>query len=95
MHGNGHYVWGDGRVYKGCYKLDKKDGFGKYRWSDGRIYVGYWKDGKQNGYGKYISNDRTQYGLWENGIRKNWFNEEELNQLKCDEIFFKVYSDNY
>ncbi len=95
MHGNGHYVWGDGREYKGSYKYDKKDGFGKYRWGDGRIYIGFWKDGKQNGYGKYTSNNKTQCGFWENGKRKHWFNDEELKQLKCDEIFFKVYSENY
>ena len=38
MHGDGVYVWNDGRRYEGNYVNDKKHGFGVYMWADGRTY---------------------------------------------------------
>ena len=40
MHGEGEYIWQDGRTYKGEYKNDKKHGYGEYTWSDKRKYLG-------------------------------------------------------
>lgn len=40
MHGQGIYVWPDGRMYAGEYHEGKKNGFGIYRFADGRIYIG-------------------------------------------------------
>ena len=36
MHGEGTYKWPDGRMYKGSYLNDKKDGFGVYSYPDKR-----------------------------------------------------------
>ena len=88
MHGEGHYIWGDGREYIGSYKNDKKHGFGKYRWADKRKYIGFWENGKQNGYGKYImANGCTQYGIWGKGKRTRWLSEEELKNLAQNSDF--------
>lgn len=40
MHGEGTYKWPDGRMYKGSYINDKKDGFGVYSYPDKRQYSG-------------------------------------------------------
>ena len=79
MHGNGIYKWPDGRTYEGEYKYDKKDGFGIFKWNDGRIYKGYWKDGKQNGEGEFYFNHKDEWkkGLWEEGKRIRWLDNEE------------------
>lgn len=78
MHGQGVYVWKDGRKYEGEYLNDKKHGFGVYTWADGRKYEGNWANGKQHGQGKYILPDNTvKVGLWENGKRIRWQDEEE------------------
>ena len=42
MHGYGEFKWADGRVYKGDYKEDLKDGWGVFEWPDGRKYEGNW-----------------------------------------------------
>lgn len=46
MHGYGEFKWPDGRVYKGSYKDDLKDGHGLFEWPDGRKYLGNWEKGK-------------------------------------------------
>ena len=46
MHGYGDFSWADGRVYKGEYVDDKKEGQGVFIWPDGREYNGMWKNGK-------------------------------------------------
>jgi len=46
MHGEGVFVWRDGREYIGAYRDDKKEGKGTFTWPDGRKYVGDWHLGK-------------------------------------------------
>lgn len=92
MHGKGVYIWGDGRKYEGEYKNDKKHGFGKYVWVDGRAYIGLWVNGKQDGYGKYILTDKSaSIGLWNKGKKVKWINEQELEKLKKDKTFIKIF----
>ena len=98
MSGEGKYIWGDGRVYVGAYKNDKKHGFGKYSWADGRKYIGYWENGKQNGYGKYIcKNDNniitSQIGFWNKGKRIYWLNDNDKLALKTDEKLIKILAE--
>lgn len=83
MAGVGIYKWNDGRVYKGGYQADQKEGYGIYKWPDGRTYQGYWADGKQHGLGIYIvqSENKTKYGLWENGKRIKWFTDAEVQLI--------------
>ena len=49
-----------------------------YYWPNNRFFVGFWKLGKQNGAGKYIKGDMVRYGLWKNGKREKWINEDEF-----------------
>jgi hypothetical protein len=49
MNGRGTFKWPDGRVYKGDYVNDMKQGEGEMKWADGRKYVGSWADGRQHG----------------------------------------------
>ena len=78
MDGYGMYQWADGRIYQGQYQNDKKHGFGVYQWIDGRCYEGYWYRGKQHGLGTYYQprDGELKYGLWEDGKRIVWFDEE-------------------
>ena len=34
--GMGHFVWSDGKEYKGDFKKGFMDGFGEFKWPDGR-----------------------------------------------------------
>lgn len=79
----GIYKWNDGRSYQGQYLDDKKHGYGIYRWTDGRQYSGYWNVGKQHGLGVYLvaADNRIKHGLWEDGKRIEWFNEESQNKI--------------
>ena len=84
--GIGYYIWPDGTSYKGEWKNNNMEGFGIYYWPNNRIFIGFWKEGKQNGVGKYIKDDIVKYGIWKDGKREKWFeNEEEfLNSLDSE-----------
>ena len=72
MHGEGSYVWADGRSYKGTYNYDKKEGFGVYVFANGYVYYGMWKNGQQHGEGTRIQpNNEMQKSLWQNGKVQN------------------------
>ena len=83
MEGYGVYFWADGRRYEGQYLHDKKSGFGIYYWPDGRKYEGWWLKGKQHGLGSYADPKKvkTKYGLWENGKRVKWFDEQTIKLI--------------
>ena len=93
MEGMGVYIWNDGRKYEGQYKDDKKHGFGVYTWADGRCYEGFWWKGKQHGIGTYIvpKEEKMKYGLWEDGKRIEWFNEEDVDQINSRELDYKQF----
>lgn len=40
MHGQGTFMFPDGRKYVGNYVYDKKEGYGEFFWLDGKIYKG-------------------------------------------------------
>ena len=100
MHGYGFYVYADGVKYDGQFEADRKQGFGIYQWTDGRKYEGYWNKGKQHGLGIYEGSDKknVKYGIWDNGKRMKWFDEETINlinQGKYDYTqHFKIPSDH-
>ena len=77
----------EGKKYIEFYKNDKKEGFGIYYWPNNRFFIGFWKAAKQNGPGKYIKDNKIKYGVWNDGKREKWFeNEEEfINYLKPKE----------
>lgn len=84
MEGYGIYTWKDGRRYEGQYKEDKKHGYGIYVWADGRRYEGWWYKAKQFGLGKYIvpADSRVRFGLWEDGKRIEWFDQEKVELIE-------------
>ncbi|CAI2371165.1 unnamed protein product [Moneuplotes crassus] len=90
MEGHGFYIWRDGKKYQGQYKDDKKHGYGIHKWADGRTYEGSWALGKQHGLGRYLCSGTVKYGLWEEGARIKWFNQQEVKRIKNgDDSWFK------
>jgi len=69
LHGPGHYIWEDGRSYRGQFVTGQRHGFGLQDWPDGRTYEGYWRGGRQHGYGWYLpgSDQIFRLGYWSNG----------------------------
>jgi len=45
MHGEGTFIYGDGRKYEGSFANDKKEGHGVLTWTDGRVFDGGWQNG--------------------------------------------------
>ena len=109
MEGFGEFDWGGGKKYIGYYKNDKRNGFGIFLWNIPRInineglndlskikgYIGFWNDGNMNGVGLKISDGRIKYGVWKNGVKMEWIEEEEhlkkyikINQAQYSRIFF-------
>ena len=74
MDGKGEFKWNDGKIYKGNYYHDQKNGYGELFWPNGKIYKGYWKNGKQNGEGELYDNIEKKWkkGLWVDGRRVKW-----------------------
>ena len=70
-----------------------KHGYGIYYWADGRKYEGYWAQGKQHGLGRYIIPQESQerYGLWEDGKRIEWFENEQISDINNHRIEYKLY----
>mmetsp|Transcript_20574 Transcript_20574/g.18214 ORF Transcript_20574/g.18214 Transcript_20574/m.18214 type:complete len:395 (+) Transcript_20574:2-1186(+) len=91
MEGYGFYIWKDGRRYEGQYKDDKKHGYGIYKWADGRKYEGYWTFGKQHGIGRYVvpKENVEKYGLWEDGKRIEWFDEDAVRDINSGDTSWK------
>ena len=81
--GYGIFIYSDGVRYHGQHREDKKCGYGIYYWTDGRKYEGYWSKGKQHGIGIYTltTKNEARFGLWEQGKRKLWFNEEQKDAI--------------
>ncbi|CAD8120820.1 unnamed protein product [Paramecium sonneborni] len=77
MHGHGKYTTPDGKQYEGDYYFDKKHGFGTFTWPDGKKYSGNWKKGKQHGKGKIIVDKIEKHGMWEDGKRIRWIEDED------------------
>ena len=57
MHGQGIFVWEDGKKYTGEYWHGLKYGHGKLELLDGTVYEGEWKNGKQDGEGTLLFNN--------------------------------------
>ena len=55
MHGDGTFIFADGKKYKGQFHYGKRQGKGKMIWTDGKVYDGEWYDDKMHGNGKQSS----------------------------------------
>ena len=97
MYGYGEYYYKDGKKYFGYYKMDKKDGFGVFYWPSNKYYIGFWREGKQNGMAKFIKGNHSRYGIWIEGKKEKWFNNEEefINNLDpYDEKYLPIFKWN-
>jgi hypothetical protein len=68
MHGQGFYIWRDGRSYQGGYQHGEKHGFGIYKYCNGSVYLGTWTQGKQDGEGVLVEPDLSMVqSVWKEG----------------------------
>jgi hypothetical protein len=87
MNGFGEFYWPEGKKYIGEYENDKKVGFGIYVWEKPKkIFLGFWKDGMQHGLGRYLDENKSKYGVWNEGKRSKWIeNVEKINEYVVDD----------
>ena len=80
----------NGKSYFGEYVKNNKEGIGKYNWEN-KVYLGFWKSNKQNGLGKFKepNNNIYKFGIWVEGKRTQWIDEENLK--KENHKYFKEY----
>eukprot|EP00929_Paragymnodinium_shiwhaense_P090090 TRINITY_DN5030_c3_g1_i1.p1 TRINITY_DN5030_c3_g1~~TRINITY_DN5030_c3_g1_i1.p1 ORF type:complete len:336 (-),score=52.36 TRINITY_DN5030_c3_g1_i1:150-1157(-) len=65
LHGEGKYVFADGRIYEGQWRLDKMSGEGKLTWPDGLVYEGNMQDNLRHGDGMLVWPSGRRYrGAW-------------------------------
>ena len=77
MNGYGEFCWVEGKKYRGFFKEDLRDGFGILFLLNDSFYVGFWKEGQKNGLVKYIKGNSIKYGVWKNGKKEKWFDNED------------------
>ena len=102
MNGFGIYKWSNNKQYFGFFKKGVKNGFGIFSLLNDKFVIGFWKEGKQSGFVKYINDDKIKYGLYNNGKREKWYenNNEFLNDfIKFDtnhkfKTFFEMDKNN-
>ena len=66
-------------------KKIKKNGFGIFYWPNEKFFCGFWKDGKQNGIGKYSKGNIVKYGVWKDGKKELWFEDEREFERNLDD----------
>ena len=69
-HGEGTYIWPDGRKYIGNWHEGKQEGEGTLLESDGSVYIGTFAKGQKHGFGRLcLKNGITYLGNWSQGKR--------------------------
>ena len=54
-------------------------------------YIGFWKNGNFDGFGMKINNHEIKYGLWENGIKRQYLDNIQI-YIKCiDKEYIKLF----
>lgn len=92
MEGYGEFYWQDGKVFKGYFHKDKKEGFGIYQWRDPlKICIGFWKKGKQHGVGKFFTAKDIKWGLWDSGELVKWYESEYEAVQSLGSKLYKKY----
>ena len=82
MYGYGEFLWKEGKKYAGFFKNDKRDGFGIVYYPNNKFFIGFWQEGKEEGLGKCINDDEIKYGIWKEGEREKWIeNEGEFSNI--------------
>ena len=77
MDGFGIYLWKNNKKYYGFFKKGLKNGFGIFYLLNNKYVIGQWKDGKQNGFVKYINEDKIKCGIYNDGRREKWYEDED------------------
>ena len=73
----GSFKWVDGSSYIGEFYNNNFNGRGIYTWNDGKQYEGWWQNGKQHGEGIYRKDGRDKRGIWEDGKRVKWLEDNK------------------
>mmetsp|Transcript_10256 Transcript_10256/g.15607 ORF Transcript_10256/g.15607 Transcript_10256/m.15607 type:complete len:117 (+) Transcript_10256:770-1120(+) len=93
MEGEGFFLTKDHKAYLGDFKKDSKSGNGIYLWPEGKAYNGQWEKGKQHGVGFFIARNANaselviRKGVWLNGKRLSWFDDDITNSEKTEQYF--------
>ena len=77
MNGFGIYKWKNGKKYYGFFKKGVKNGFGIFSLNNSKYVIGFWKEGNQNGFAKYINDEKIKYGLYNDGKREKWYDNND------------------
>jgi hypothetical protein len=68
-HGQGTFIYTDGRTYVGMFKNDMMHGEGTFTYPDGRKYVGMFKDDMKDGEGTFtFPNGQIQEGMFSKNV---------------------------
>lgn len=71
----------------GDFNKDVKEGFGAYIYkskNETKLYLGFWKKNSQSGLGKVYSKKSARYGLFSEGERLKWFDNERIAFAQLD-----------
>ncbi len=83
-HGEGKFIWADGRVYEGRWENHERNGYGTLRWPNGQTYRGGWEHNEITGAGMLTKPDGTHFvGQWKQGRREG---EGALYNAKAEVI---------
>ena len=94
MNGFGIYLWKNNKKYMGYFKNGIKHGFGIFYLLNGKYVIGFWKDGKQNGFVKYINEDKIRCGIYNDGKRERWYDDEDIflyDYMKTDNNKYRSF----
>ena len=69
-HGDGEFVFNNGRIYKGKWKNGFYDGYGRFSLNNGSYFIGDWKENREWNITKFDSNGE---------IIKKWVQGEKIN----------------
>ena len=79
--GKGTYMWPNGQVYEGDFKMDECCGVGTLFYPDGKKFKGTWKDGKKHGKGTYEWPNGAKYTVqYHEGRQQKDLNTQIENQ---------------
>jgi hypothetical protein len=82
MHGEGRYVYADGRQYSGAFSSGVKNGAGFFSWPNGNRYDGSFVDGQREGGGVFFWRDGTVYrGQFQSNKQHGFGVKEQPNDL--------------
>mmetsp|Transcript_108847 Transcript_108847/g.150542 ORF Transcript_108847/g.150542 Transcript_108847/m.150542 type:complete len:91 (+) Transcript_108847:615-887(+) len=82
-HGKGTIQWNSGKIFRGTFNYNKKQGKGIEVYSDGSIFRGTWKDNLRQGKGESVdANKQCIRFSYDKGVRLDDTKEEVSMETK-------------